>query len=448
MAILALLLGLALLAKSTAVLLVPVIFGALVWRWIEQPGFSWRAAAARGSLVLGICLAVSGCHYARLWLNYGNPLIGVWDPKLANWWQDDGYRTSAFFVNGGQALLHPWFSALTSFPDGIYSTLWGDGLAGGAGDFFTRPPWNFDLMAVGYWLALIPTAGVVVGSALALRRFLREPSAEWFLLLGLGALVAVAMMHMSIAVPYSCMVKAFYGMAALVPLCAVAALGLDTLAGGTGPRRMVVSSLFGLWALNSYASFWIQLSSAPAVVGRVNVLIENRRYPEVFELLKSRLASDPNNADIRYTYAWVLTSAGMDQEALAQAARLARDHPGDCRSPYLISLNLERQGRLGPAKAEARRAVEMAPGFGPGWEQLARLLVRNRQFAEAVQASRRGLRIVPFNPKLRFALGCALIGMGDEPGAESELALSRQLGNAWPDADALLADARARPGRE
>ena len=55
-------------------------------------------------------------------------------------------------------------------------------------------------------------------------RFLRRPSAEWLLVLGLAFLAALALVHMSIALPYQCHVKAFYGLCALVPLCAFGAL--------------------------------------------------------------------------------------------------------------------------------------------------------------------------------------------------------------------------------
>ncbi|MFO1475353.1 MAG: hypothetical protein U1F98_01720 [Verrucomicrobiota bacterium] len=437
------LLGLSLLAKSTTVLLLPVVIGTLAWHWADTRATPARNALPRAAMILALCLAIGGWHYARAWMHYGNPLIGVWDPRLADWWQDDGYRTSAFFLPTGDGLAHPWFASLKSFPDGIYSTLWGDGLAGGAGDFFGRPPWNYPCMAASFWLALLPTAGILIGLLAATRRFLRQPTAQWFLLLGLIATLAIAVVHMSITVPYSCMVKSFYGMAALVPVCALGALGLETLAGRARARRAVVAALFGLWCLASFGSFWIVRSTTPAIIGRVNALIESRRYPEMFDLLHASLARNPADADLRYTLAQVDTSAGMADDALSETARLTRDHPADPRAPYLASVNLEHKGQVDEALVQARRSVELAPGFASGWEQLARLELLCRQYPGAEAAARRGLQLAPFNPKLRFALACSRAAARDEPGAREQLDLSRRLGPAWPDATTLLDAARS-----
>ena len=214
-------LGAALLTKSTAVLALPVILAALLGKEVqrlkskvqsrgtEDAGLAFEAGkrslwkgAGRLGVVVAVCAVVCGWHYARVWANYGSPLIGVWDPRTGfSWWQDEGYRTGAFYLRFGQALLHPWFSALYSFGDGIYSTLWGDGLLGGAADISWSPPWNYDLMSLGYWLALLPAVGVIVGGILGLVKFLRQPSADWFLVIGLGFVIGLAVVHMSMAVP-------------------------------------------------------------------------------------------------------------------------------------------------------------------------------------------------------------------------------------------------------
>ena len=124
--------GLALLTKFSAVLAIPFILGALAWRRSTPKAVS-HAVTSLG-LVLVSLLAVCGWHFARVWHRFGTPLIGNWDPRLPfAWWQDPGCHTGAWYGRFGEALICPLFSSLTSFADGVYATLWGDGLCSGIG---------------------------------------------------------------------------------------------------------------------------------------------------------------------------------------------------------------------------------------------------------------------------------------------------------------------------
>ena len=125
-------LGAAMLTKTTDVLLLPVAIAAIAGKLACR-----RAPLATSfrnlGLMLAISLAVCGWHYARIWLRFGTPLLGNWDVISGfTWWQDPGYHTAAVYLRFGRALAHPLFSGFVGFADGIYSTLWGDGLFGGA----------------------------------------------------------------------------------------------------------------------------------------------------------------------------------------------------------------------------------------------------------------------------------------------------------------------------
>ena len=50
-------------------------------------------------------------------------------------------------------------------------------------------------MALGYLLALIPCLGIFAGLVAGITGFLRKPSAEWLLLLGLPALMLFETVH-------------------------------------------------------------------------------------------------------------------------------------------------------------------------------------------------------------------------------------------------------------
>jgi hypothetical protein len=213
---LGLLLGLSLLSKSSTLVAVPLIIAALSWNlWAKGVRAPRIWAGCLGTTLL-ICLGVSGWHYYRVVARFGNPLIGNWDTESGfHWWQLPGYRASGDYTTFGQSLISPFFSGLSGFPDGIYSTLWGDGLYGGRVDLVMRPPWNYDLMAAGYWFALLPTAAIVVGTAMMLLEFIRNPQPMQFLLLGLPSLLVLVLVYYSLKVPSYATAKAFYASSAM-----------------------------------------------------------------------------------------------------------------------------------------------------------------------------------------------------------------------------------------
>ena len=366
-----------------------MIFGALLWK-----SFGARPSALRlpqVALALAVCAAVCGWHYARVWAHFGTPLLGNWDPRtgsLARWWQDNGYQTSAYYLRFGAALAHPWFSGLQSFGDGIYSTLWGDGLFGGCFRLYNRPAWNYDLMAMGYWLALLPSLGVLVGAILALWRLIRQPSAEWSMLLGLGFLVGLALVCISLVVPSYASAKAFYGLSALVPLCACGAWGLDALSRSSGKLRPVWSIVFAVWAMNSYAAFWIVPSSVPGLIARSKALFEEKRYSESAQMLTNALRLQPDNPAAHYQLALALDTLGQTAEAIPH---------------YYETLRLE------PASPEALNNL--------AWIRAAHPQPQFRNGAEAVRLAERACSVTGYQELMMLgtlAAACAEAGRFDE----------------------------------
>jgi Flp pilus assembly protein TadD len=428
-------LGAALLAKSTAVLALPPVFGALVWKAFQtrRAGVQDSAASRSSSALRRVCFAavlcftVSGWHYLRTWYHFGSPVVGVWDPRTGfHWWQDDGFRTAAFYLRFGQVLFRPWFSALHSFADGFYSTLWGDGLMGGSSSL-TGPPWNYDFMSLAYWLALVPTLGVIIGAFFAIRSFVREPSPEWFLILGLGFLIGFAVVYMSITIPYYCVVKAFYGFSGFIPFCAFGAWGLDRMTelSRSDPkgrravsfpriRWIVCFVLMGVWASTSLASYWIVHSSVSTLLVRVAALRRENRPLEAQQLLEQRLALEPENSRLRAELAKVLIAAGNEEQALKEAETIAKVDPNDVQNLTTFAAALV---RTNPDLAieQAQRATKIAPGYTMAYEQLAMMFQLQGKYAEAEQASREGLAREPSNPVFYEKLGESLVRKGQIP---------------------------------
>jgi 4-amino-4-deoxy-L-arabinose transferase-like glycosyltransferase len=432
-------LGAALLTKITAVLLLPVVCGALFWKWLERPETSPWYWSRRLFVVLAICAALCGWHYLRVWANVSNSRVVAWIPSTeVDWWQDEGYRTSAFFLRFGCSLAYPWFSGFKGFADGMYSTFWGDGWLGGSGDLLRRPPWNYELMAIGYWLALLPTLGMLIGGVLAVAKFIRQPTAEWFLLLGLGFLVAFGVLRLTLIVPYCGVVKAFYGLPALVPLCAIGAWGLDFILCHSRKLRVVVCMLVGIWAIDSYAAFWIPRSSGPGLLTRARLLIKSGRQLEAAQLLQAQARSNPRSGETRSLLALVMMATGEDKAATEQAELAVGQNPEDANGRKILALALTCQNRIAEAIDQARTAVELAPGDALGYDQLAMLLVEQKRFEEVIPVARRGLGIAPFNADLRFALGSALVARGDTAEGILQVRFARAIAPNWDKPDAVL----------
>ncbi len=352
-------LGLAMLTKFSALLPLAVIAIVLLGRRLIRGERSPRLYARTFGTMVVAFLLVCGWHYARVTAHFGRPLVGNWDRDTGfAWWQDPGYHTSGDFVRFGRSLTEPLLSAFHSVPDALYSTLWGDGMIGGSARLALRPPWNYGLMAAGYILALLPTLMILLGLGAALVHLLRHPRAEWFLLLGSLGGTAFAVIAMSLRLPFYAQPKAFYGMSAVIPICALGAWGFDLLARRGRLVAALLSVLLGTWAVNAYASFWIPSGrSGPS--------------PEAI--------------------------ASLDPEGLMRRSYAAQD-----------------QGRLDEAVALARRATELSPDDPVAWVQLGTSLGQKGEPREAIGALREALRAAPRDPGLHHELSRLYEGIGEK----------------------------------
>jgi len=129
-----LVLGLALLSKTSAVALGPMIGAALLYRsWRER---RWRTLILGGLTLTGAMLAVAGWWYLRNWQLYGDPLgLQVWlqhfgvrqpKPSLADLWPEfDGLEMSYWAVFGWRSLaVDRWLYDLLAVIDRLALVGW------------------------------------------------------------------------------------------------------------------------------------------------------------------------------------------------------------------------------------------------------------------------------------------------------------------------------------
>ena len=325
--VLGLLIGAALLTKATAVLVVPFIVLALARQLASERASFTRWAGTLGSMLL-IATLICGWHYIRV-SQYGSPLVGGSDPVTGVfWWQDDGYHTISYFTRFGQSLVRPLFSATASFFDGLYSTLWGDGLCSGVSDLSVRPPWNYNLMCAGYLLSLLPTLLLLIGVIASLWQLFRELRSDIFIFVGLSLAVAMALVYYNLKVPCYGSAKAFYGLSALVPLGFFAAIGWNVVTDGRKWRQLPIAILLAVWAMNSFGSFWIYDPVAQHVITAMHLSVAKKPDAALAEAKKA-VAADPSNAAARIALATTLDDAEQSSEALEEAERATELAPLD-----------------------------------------------------------------------------------------------------------------------
>jgi tetratricopeptide (TPR) repeat protein len=420
-------LGLAMLTKFSTLPAVALVL-ALWWSGLGRPAKEPAAAgggAGRWAGCLGWALAVflvvCGWHYGRVWLHFGRPLVGNWDLPGQTWWQDPGYRVAAHYARFGEALVRPWFSGLESFWDGLYATLWGDGLASSASWLVFRPPWNESWAAVAWWLGLVWTLVILVGMVSGFGSVVRgRPGWEWF-----GpSLVGVylwALLYMSARVPSYAQVKAFYALPALSGLAVLVVQGWRWLAGSSGVRHGLLTGLLVTWWVVSFGSFWIPVQHPQTVLVQALWALDRGDGERALTLFQEAMVRDPVRPELRL--------------ALARAVQA---RPGDVALQGLYGTVLEAHGLWAEALAVRKTAVDRAPDRAEAWNNLAWTLVTVpepalRDPAAAVRYARQACELSGWRePTCVGTLAAALAAAGEfeeaTTRAEQAIALARQQG--------------------
>ena len=422
--LLGLLMGASLLTKATAILAVPFIILALARQLARA-----RASAAKWTTTLGsmVVIAALTCswHYFRV-SKFGSPLVGGWDPVTGLvWWQDDGYHTISYFARFGESLVRPLFSATTSFMDGLYSTLWGDGLCSGGSNFYWfDPPWNYDLMCAGYLLSLLPTALLLIGAVTALAQLFRDLRSDVFIMVGLCLALAMALVYFNLKVPCYASVKAFYGLCAVIPLGFFVATGWNIVTRGSRLLQLSIGVLLVVWAMNSFASFWIYNPVAQHIYAAMH-LSAHGKPDAALTKAKKAVEADPSNAAARIALAITLEEAGQSSEALAEAEHATELAPLDGAAHLELGALLFKQNKLERAIEEAGLAVASAPeNNGAHFLLVISLFYHDDDPADA---AREALAVSPFNAEMHHLLGAALMRKGDLTEAFHQLSYSALL---------------------
>ena len=398
-------LGLALLTKVTALIVVVTILAALAGRLVLDKEYGPKVWARTLGVTVLAGLIVCGWHYVRVWARFGSPIVGNWESSLGfNWWMDPGYHMLGYYTRFGCALIEPLYSSFNGFADSIYSTFWGDGLYGAIGQPRFRPPWNYELVAAGYLLSILPSLAILAGVIAAAIGFVRRPRAEWFLLLGSAFLLGFALLYMTVKLPFYAQAKAFYILSVMVPVCAFTAWGFDLAAGSRRWLQGLLWIALLTWAINVYVSFWIPGGSPETYALRGWARTHAKRHEEALDAYQIALRMNPKHVKARWGLALTLDQLGSPEEASRIYREVLEDHPNDDACHLGLSIALYHLGQIDEAIREAREAIELSPNHRVAYPFLASLLAQKGEKSEAIKMYREALRIRPDNRQVQQAL--------------------------------------------
>ncbi len=409
-------LGAALFTKLTGVVALMAVAVVLVGR-IAVDRHERKPRIVGIAVMLAVSLFVGGWHYARSWIHFGTPLatnISTGGPFAI--WQDPGYRVPSSYWRFGRSLIQPDFSGLYGVFDGFNSTLWGDGLHGGATDARFHPPWNYTLLSAGYLLAILPALLIAVGAVSLIVDLVRRPKPETWLLVVLGGGIVLYVVASTLLMPFYSMPKSFYALPALVPMCSAAAHGFETLTRGRAQWMSIATVALAVWGINAYAAHWIRAGTAEHhyLLGRA--FLAERKNDKALAEFQAATRIDPRLTSARFGAGTALQLSDRDQEAVKEFEEaLALDHD-DVDANRGMATSLFNLGRYDETIRHARRVVAQEPDEHDGYLALAAALDRQGKSGEAIHAYQQALRIRPLDADLHFKLASlyARVGRSDD----------------------------------
>src|SRR5262249_55366240 len=258
----------------------------------------------------------------------------------------------------------------------------------------------------GYLWALIPTALIAIGAVVAIIRFVRKPSIELFVLLGFSAVLMLGLIFMTLKIPSYAQAKAFYALSAITPLCFFGALGWETLTRGSERLRFALATLVLVWALNSFATYWITPSVAQHLYAAKALAVNNEIAGASAEAARA-VQVDPLDATARGLHALSLIEVGDDAEAVKEAERAIQLAPMDSEAHLNLAVTAARTDRE-RAISEARRAIELGPENFSAYELLMKCLVDSKRYNEAAEFGQEWLAVSPFEVAAHSSLATAM----------------------------------------
>jgi tetratricopeptide (TPR) repeat protein len=149
-----------------------------------------------------------------------------------------------------------------------------------------------------------------------------------------------------------------------------------------------------------------------AVMRRVELLLDQRRFAEARSMLMQGLAEDPEHPLLNAFLAYCLRMEDRDQEALEPAQRAVSRAPEWPFVHYVLALVYEGLGKPKLALECVAHAISLDPHDASLFGLQAAILFQTRKWHEAIASSERGLAIDPEHAQCRGILTAAKNQLG------------------------------------
>ncbi len=260
--------GLAVLSKITALLVLPGVLLAAVIAALPAHGplRLRRELFFAPAIVLVAVTAISGWYFARNLVALGSPFsVGYSESLDTVWRQDPGFRAPGQLLAFGEGLMHPVHACFVGYWDSLYSTFWSDGMISSGqvppgyayGDPLppSVPPWDFELLGAATMLSLIPAVLILSGAARAVARPFAAVDRGTLLSLFLIGTHLAGMLYLYLSLPTVSAGKAAYLLNVLPCFGLLAAEGFSL-----AQRRPLLDAIIvggvSAWGLASYLAFF------------------------------------------------------------------------------------------------------------------------------------------------------------------------------------------------
>jgi tetratricopeptide (TPR) repeat protein len=276
----------------------------------------------------------------------------------------------------------------------------------------SRPPWNYDLMSAGYWLALIPTFLILAGIAQAFWRLIRKPNVLDMQNVGLLFLTGLFLYEVAFKASAYSSPKAFYASGMMVVVCLFAASGWAWITRLIPVSRPILAVGLTIWGLAIFCSFWIRPSGTQTRMRIVRGLAAQDLNDSAIQKALAYLRSDPANPELNQLLCHILIEGGQIEPVKKIIA--AYFNGNDYRWWFVKARAAALEKNYDEAISCARTSLQLAPDYNYANYQLAAWLQVAGRKEEALVAGKEAVRVMPFSSESHAMLAKIASELGDE----------------------------------